>query len=47
MDFANAELGTATIRADVTINSTFKDVGIVGTYQVSATLQEPVEEVAE
>ena len=47
VDFANAELGTATIRADVTINSTFKDVGIVGTYQVSATLQEPVEELAE
>ena len=47
VDFANAELGTATIRADVAINSNFKDVGIVGTYQVSATLQEPVEELAE
>lgn len=41
VDFAEAELGAATMRADVTINSEFKDVGIVGTYQVTATLLDP------
>lgn len=44
VDFSQAELGTATMRADVTIDSNFTDVGIVGTYQVSATLQEPQKE---
>ena len=47
VDFAEAEMGTATMRADVTIDSKFLDVGIVGTYQVSATLREPLEELAE
>lgn len=47
VDFANAELGTATMRADVTIDGKFVDVGVVGTYQVSATLREALEEVAE
>ena len=47
VDFANAELGTATMRAEVSIASGFIDVGIVDTYQVSATLREPVEEVTE
>jgi len=45
VDFANAALGTATMRADVTINSSsFTGVGIVSSYQVSATLREPLEE---
>ena len=47
VDFADAEMGTATMRADVTIDGKFVDVGIVGTYQVSATLREALEEVAE
>lgn len=47
VDFANAALGTATMRADVTINSSsFIGVGIVSSYQVSATLREPLEEGA-
>ena len=46
VDFADAELGAATMRAEVTINSEFKDVGIVGTYQVSATLLDPLAEEA-
>lgn len=45
VDFANAALGTATMRADVTINSSsFTGVGIISSYQVSATLREPLEE---
>ena len=47
VDFSNAELGTATMRADVTIDSKFVDVGVVGNYQVSATLRESLEAVAE
>lgn len=45
VDFANAAMGTATMRADVVINSSsFTGVGIVSSYQVSATLREPLEE---
>ena len=47
VDFAQAELGTATMRADVAIDNKFGDVGMVGTYHVSATLLEAVEEITE
>ncbi len=40
VDFANAQPGTATIRADVVFSSTFSDAGTVGSYVVSATLSE-------
>lgn len=40
VDFSEAQPGTATMKAEVVINSTFPDVGAVGTYQVSAKLQE-------
>lgn len=39
VDFANAQSGTATMRATVTLAEKFKDVGAVGTYSVSATLK--------
>lgn len=44
VDFAGAQLGTATMKAEISIPDAFADVGAVGTYQVSATLQEPTEE---
>lgn len=43
VDFAGAQIGTATMLAEVTLSEEFKDVGAVGTYQVSATLQDPDE----
>lgn len=39
VDFANAQPGTATMRATVTFGSTFDDAGTVGSYVVSATLK--------
>ena len=45
VDFSLAELGTATMRADVIVGGKFLDLGVVGTYQVSATLREIVEEI--
>ena len=39
VDFANAQPGTATMRATVTFGSTFSDAGTVGSYVVSATLK--------
>lgn len=47
VDFAAVETGTATMRADVTVDSKFVDVGVVGSYQVSATLREAVEDVSD
>lgn len=43
VDFAGVQIGTATMRADVIIDEIFSDIGAVGVYQVSATLQEPDE----
>lgn len=39
VDFANAQPGTATMRALVEFSSTFSDAGTVGSYVVSATLK--------
>lgn len=39
VDFAEAQAGTATMRADVTMTDKYKDVGAVGSYSVSATLR--------
>ena len=44
VDFAGAQIGTATMKAEITLPAAFSDIGAVGTYQVSATLQEPAEE---
>ncbi len=44
VDFAGAQIGTATMKAEVSLNTALSGVGAVGTYQVSATLQEPTEE---
>jgi len=43
VDFTGAQIGTATMKAEVTISKAFSAVGAVGTYQVSATLQEAQE----
>lgn len=40
VDFANAQTGTATMRASVEFSNTFSDAGTVGTYVVSATLKD-------
>lgn len=40
VDFAGAQMGTSTMKAEVTISSKFKDVGAIDTYTVTATLQE-------
>lgn len=39
VDFADAQPGTATMRATVTFSTTFSDAGTVGSYVVSATLK--------
>ena len=39
VDFAEAERGTATMRADVSVNSEFVDVGVVGSYSITASLK--------
>lgn len=44
VDFAGAQIGTATMKAEVSIPEEFSAIGAVGTYQVSATLQEPTDE---
>ena len=40
VDFAGAQIGTATMKAEIVISDDFSTVGAMGTYQVSATLQE-------
>ncbi len=40
VDFAGAQIGTATMKAEIVLGEDFRDVGAMGTYQVSATLQE-------
>lgn len=40
VDFANAEIGTSTFKANIVIDSSFKGVGAMGNYTVSATLKE-------
>lgn len=44
VDFRDVEMGTATIKATIVISEKYADVGAIGTYSVSATLQEPVPE---
>ena len=39
VDFTNAEDGTATMRATVTLSEEYAQVGAVGNYTVSATLK--------
>ncbi len=41
VDFGNAQVGTATMRAKIIIDTPYSDVGTVGTYVVSATLLVP------
>lgn len=40
VDFSEAQVGTARMKAEVIVSSAFSDVGAVGTYQVSAKLSE-------
>ncbi len=47
VDFAGAQIGTATMKPQITISSKFKNVGAVNTDTVSATLQEPMIETTE
>lgn len=47
VDFTGAVLGTATMRPTITLSKTYAEVGAVGTYVVSATVMEHVEEVTE
>lgn len=42
VDFTNAQMGTATVKATVVISGAYPDVGAIGSYSVSATLREPV-----
>lgn len=44
VDFTNAQMGTATVKATVVISGAYPDVGAIGSYSVSATLREPVPE---
>lgn len=47
VDFTDAELGTDTKKATVTINSKFDGVGAVGTYSVAVTVKNAVLEMEE
>lgn len=48
IDFANAELGTATYKAAVVLSEKYAEAGAVGAYTVSATVQEtPADETTE
>jgi len=40
VDFTDAQLGSATMKAEIVINKAFKEVGVMGTYSVTATLKE-------
>ncbi len=40
VDFAGAQVGTATMKAEIVLSENFRNVGAMGTYQVSATVQE-------
>lgn len=42
VDFTNAQIGTATVKATVVISGAYPDVGAINSYSVSATLREPV-----
>ncbi len=44
VDFANAQTGTATMRATVVFSSAYADVGTIGSYVVSATLSVAAQE---
>ena len=45
VDFADADIGTAKMKAEVSIqNEKYSDIGVVGTYVVSAVLREPIPE---
>ena len=44
VDFAEQELGTATVKAVVYVDSSFSGVGAVGNYSVSAILQAEADE---
>lgn len=43
VDFSQAELGTATFKAEIILGEKYTEAGAVGTYSVSATLQEAEE----
>ena len=44
VDFTNAQVGSTTFTATITINSTYPDVGAVESYSVSATVREKTDE---
>ena len=44
VDFANAEVGSYTVKANVVMGEGFTAAGVIGTYRVSATVQELVPE---
>ncbi len=46
VDFANAQSGTSTFKAVITMNAGFDEAGAVGTYSVSATLREETPEAS-
>ena len=47
VDFANAQLGTFTVKPTVVLGSAYSKVGAIGTYSVSATLRDPAEELTD
>lgn len=47
VDFANAQLGAATMKATVTFSSQFSSFGVVGSCNVSAILREAAQKTAE
>lgn len=47
VDFADAQLGAATMKAEIVIADAYSEVGAMGSYSVMATLREPEEEKKE
>lgn len=47
VDFANAQIGTFTLKPTIVMGSNYKEVGAVGTYSISATLRDPLETMSD
>ena len=47
VDFTNAQIGTFTLKPTIVMGSNYSAVGAIGTYSISATLSDPLEELSD
>lgn len=47
VDFANTQIGTFTLKPMIIMGGNYKEVGAIGTYSISATLRDPLEEISD